>query len=495
MNFNAYQNRHPQEACKMSKLKNKVDICYVISHGFAARMLLQTRLIERLTEQGKTVAIITPDASDENFKTLATNERVQIYSANIDQTIWDDDYGVKRRYYLEDIHSNPVFWEKHIYSMLYTKSKHPWKRIRPFIYYPIYRLIPFFPSIRERFKRKESSYLKDQRATDLIKNLNPELVVSTYPINYLESKFLYAAKEAGVRTLIHLLSWDNITSKGIFPVIPDQFIAWGPIMNNELKEHYKLNDDQIHVCGVPHFDQHVEIKGTDGYKELLKDLKLDSEKPYIFVAMSAPRFAPHEIDIVEWLSEAIAKNVFGADLQLVIRPHPQNVQGSLGDKSWLKRLDKLKSDRVAIDYPSLINSKVRWSMRKSDMLRLSNLLAGCKVCLNSGSTVSIDALMVGKPVVMTSFDGDEKLYYWKSARRLVDYIHLKKFTEMGGAKVVYNYEELQTELMRYLLYPNQDNEKREYALEMECYKNDGNSTTRVVNAMLKILARTPAVHV
>jgi len=479
----------------MSKIKNSVDICYVISHGFAARMVLQTRLIERLTEQGKTVAIISPDANDDNFKALANNERVAIYNADIKQTIWDDDYGVKRRYYLEDIRSNPVFWEKHLYEILYTKSKHPWKRIRPFVYYPIYRLIPFFPSIRKRFKQKESSYLKDERATALIKKLNPKLVVSTYPINYLESKFLYAAKQAGVSTLIHLLSWDNITSKGIFPVIPDQFIAWGPVMQEELKEYYNLDEDKIHVCGVPHFDQHIEVKDTDNYKEVLLDLKLNPEKPYIFIAMSAPRFAPHEIDIVEWLAKSVSKNVFGSDLQLVIRPHPQNVQGSLGDKRWLKRLDKLSSPRVAIDYPTLVDSKVRWSMRKSDMLRLSNLLAGCKVCLNSGSTVSIDALMMDKPVVMTSFDGDKKLYYWKSARRLVDYIHLKKFVAMGGATVVHSYEDLQQELMRYLLYPNHELNKRQHALKMECYQNDGQSTTRVIEAMHEILERTPVHNV
>ncbi|MFK7806510.1 MAG: hypothetical protein AB8F74_01795, partial [Saprospiraceae bacterium] len=235
-------------------------ICYIISHGFAARMILQTGLIQKLTEKGKSVAIISPDARDENFQALADNPLVMLYDANIDLTIWDDDYGVKRRYYLEDIRNNPVMWEKHIYSILYTKSKHPWKRIRPFIYYPIYKLIPHFPGIRERFKKTESKYLKDERATALLREIKPEVVVSTYPINYLESKFMYAAQQEGISTLIHLLSWDNITSKGIFPVIPDRFIAWGEIMKEELKEYYKVTDEEVFVCGVPHFDQHIEVK-------------------------------------------------------------------------------------------------------------------------------------------------------------------------------------------------------------------------------------------
>jgi len=479
----------------MSPTKKSTDICYVISHGFAARMILQTGLVERLAAAGKSIAIITPDAADDNLTVLKKNPLITVYNADIKLTIWDDDYGVKRRYYLEDIRSNPVFWEKHIYSILYTKTKHPWKRIRPFIYYPIYKMIPYFPKIRKRFQATESNYLKDQKATDLLKQINPKLVVSTYPINYLESKFLFAAKEAGIQTLIHLLSWDNITSKGIFPVIPDHFIAWGELMHEELKEYYGVTEEQVHVCGVPHFDQHIQIKNTDSYKKILAEFSLDPAAPYLFVAMSAPRFAPHEIDIVEWLAAAVSANEFGENMQLVIRPHPQNVQGSLGDNRWLRRLDKLANNRVVVDYPKLNNSKVRWSMQKGDMVRLSSLLAGCSVCLNSGSTVSIDALMMDKPVIMTSFDGDKKLYYWKSARRLVDYIHLKKFTKMGGANVVHSYEALKTELKKYLASPDHDLERRRYALRRECHLNDGESTTRVIEALDKILASTTTANV
>ena len=478
----------------MNKGNHPIDICYIISHGFAARMLLQTGLLRKLTEAGKSIAIITPDPNDENLAELRDNPLVQIFDPEINQTIWDDDYGVKRMYYLEDIKSNPVFWEKHLYSILYTDSKHPWKRIRPFIYYPIHRLIKYFPSIRARFKEKEDSYLFSEKANVLLQKINPSLVVSTYPVNFLEAKFLFAAKKKKIKTLIHLLSWDNITSKGIFPVIPDEFILWGKVMQEELKEYYNTPDDAVQVCGVPHFDHHVRVKENPAYRDLVSELGLNADLPYLFVAMSSPRFAPHEIDIVEWLSKAIDKDVFGKKMQLIVRPHPQNVQGALADKKWIKRLDDLQSKRVAVDYPQLVKSKVRWSMRKSDMDHLSNLLVGCSVCLNSGSTVSIDALVMEKPVILTSFDGDKKLYYWKSARRLIDYPHQNKFVKLGGANVVHNYEELKTEIEKYLVAPNHDIEKRRHALKMECSLSDGQATERVVKAMLHVLEKIEFAH-
>jgi len=473
----------------------RTNICYIISHGFAARMLLQTGLIQQLTEHGKSIAIITPDPDDKNLIELKTNPLVKIYDPEIQQTIWDDDYGFKRMYYLEDLKSNPVFWEKHLYSIFYSKSIHPWKRIRPFYYYLIYQLIKLFPSIRSRFQKTEGKHLISKKASNLIKEIQPELVVSTYPINFLEAKFLYAAKQLEVKTMIHLLSWDNITSKGIFPVIPDYFIVWGKVMFRELKEYYGVSDSQVQICGVPHFDHHINVKKNPGYEELLVELSLDPNKPYLFVAMSSPRFAPHEIDIVEWLAKAINDNVFGKDLQLIIRPHPQNVQGALSDKKWIGRLDNLRGDRIAVDYPQLLKSKVRWSMRKSDMDHLSNLLLGCSICLNSGSTVSIDALIMEKPVILTSFDGDKKLNYWKSARRLIDYTHQKKFVALGGAETVFSYEELEQSIHKYLEDPNYRSEERQNALSMECHLNDGKSTSRVVETVLEFLKKLNAVNV
>ncbi len=272
-------------------------------------------------------------------------------------------------------------------------------------------------------------------------------------------------------------------------MISDYFIVWGPIMYRELKAYYGTAKEKIFMCGVPHFDHHIKIKEQNNFKSKITALGLNAEQPYLFVAMSAPRFAPKEIDIVEWLAATIERNELGKNLQLVVRPHPQNVQGSMSKSSWLKRLDKLQSKRVAIDYPRLVNSKVKWSMQKHDMDHLSKLLAGCQLCINSGSTVSIDALILDKPVILTSFDGSAQLSYWKSARRLIDYTHLKKLVELGGVQVVRSYSDFKSSIQQYLQNPDHDLDQRRETLKQQCYKNDGQSTQRVVKAVQQILKK------
>jgi CDP-glycerol glycerophosphotransferase (TagB/SpsB family) len=450
-------------------------------------MLLQTNLLLQLAEAGKTIAIITPDPEDANLKSLCQNKNIQIYESPEKHNLWDDDYSFKRKYFLEDIRKNPALWEQHVYNIFYTKSKHPWKRIRPLWYYLFYQLNKVFPSIRTKFKANESKYLVSENLEKLIQKIQPKLVVSTYPVNLLEARTLFNAQKKNIPTLIHLLSWDNITGKGIFPTSADYFIVWGDVMFEELKEYYGISEQHIFKCGVPHFDNHIKVQNQPSYQKLLTELGLNADAPYLFMAMSSPRFAPKEIDIAEWLAKAIQQNVFGEKMQLIIRPHPQNVQGAMADKTWLKRLDNLQNSRVAVDYPQLVKSKVRWSMKKEDMNHLSNLLAGCSVCINSGSTVSIDALVLGKPVILTSFDGDAKLPYRKSARRLIDYTHQNKFVNLGGAKPVFSFSKFEKAILDYLKNPDLDSEKRKFALEKECFKNDGKATERAIESILKIL--------
>lgn len=465
-----------------------IDVCYVISFGFAARMLFQTGLIKRLLEEGKTVAIITPDASDANLKPFADHPNFKVFEVEIPTSIWNEDYLFKRKYYLEDIKANPALWEKHVYSLWYSTSKHPWRRIRPLYYWATYQLIHFFPGIRERFLRRENRYLSSGNMKSLLQRIQPKLLVATYPVNIIEAQLLYEAKANNIPSLLHLLSWDNITSKGRFPVVADNFILWGPVMQQELKEHYNIDSSKVKVCGVPHFDHYFPFKNGSAHQELLEIFGLNPKSPYLFFAMSAQRFSPHEIDIVEALAHAIERNQLGEDTQLVIRPHPQNISGNMASKSWLKRLKVLKSNRVAIDTPRLLESNLRWSLQQNDMTYLAKLLAGCSICLNSGSTISIEALLLDKPVIITSFDADYKLPYWKSARRLIDYTHLAKLVALGGITVAESFDDLYQAIHTYQEQPAHLRRERLESAQQQCYQLDGQSTERAVTAIQQTLA-------
>lgn len=468
-------------------MNHNLDICYIVSHGFAARMIMQTGLLARLVESGLRVGLISPDRSDENLVAFCQAHNVTLFEYNLSNKFWSENYWVKRQYMLEDIEANPVLWSKHLKAINFrsNKSKHPWRHIRPRIYYRLYRRAQKNPKYRAVFKAKEAEILDNEKARNFITTVvQPKVLVSTYPANLQEAILLHEAnKNPAIKTVMHLLSWDNITSKGHFPALADEYIAWGDIMKAELQEYYNIAVHQIHVCGVPHFDEHIKAKTNPDVK-YVQALELDPNKPYLFFAMSSPYFAPREIDIVEWLAERVEQGIYGKDLQLIVRPHPQNMQGHMADQSWLPRLKKLSSEKVAVDYPQLVASKLMWSMKRTDMQKFSQLLANCTISLNSGSTVSIDALMVDKPAIFTAFDGSDDLPYWDSVRRLKDYIHIKKLTDLGGISVANNYEELDQFIHTYLDNQDWKAQERQVTKLKQVGFDDGQSTSRVA-AILK----------
>ena len=287
----------------MNDNRINVDICYVISHGFTMRMVTQTNLLGKLRKKGLKIAIICPDRFDVFLRNYCHEHSIEMYELNEINKFKNQAYLNKRKYFLEDINNNPALLEKHKRAILYNKSKNPLNHILPRYHYLIYKLIKIFPSIRKRFLRNEKQILYSKQALDLLNKIKPKKLISMYPVNYLESILLKAGNDLDfIETWIHLLSWDNISCKGHFPQLADKFIVWGEIMKEELVEYYSINRKSIFKCGVPHFDLYNQISDSE-INNIMDNFGISKNSPTIFFAMSSPRFAPMEIEIVEFCAE------------------------------------------------------------------------------------------------------------------------------------------------------------------------------------------------
>ena len=469
-------------------MNRKIDIAYIISHGFAARMLLQTDLLGKLLQQGFKVAVITPAKNDQNLLNYAAENHIDIIEYNPSSSLWTGEYMRIRKYLFEDIRKNTALWDKHLRDLNTAKQRNAYGTIFKIrTYYLLYLLINRLPFLRKLFAGIERKSLKDPVADQILQELDPRLLIATYPVNLSESRLLFAGnKAAGTSTVIHLLSWDNITCKGYFPQLADHYISWGDIMKQEFIEYYKIPEQKIFNTGVPHFDIHHQVKGSVAYKEIIKQKGLHPEIPYIFFALGSPYFSPKEIDNAEWLSKKINEKEFG-ELQMVIRPHPQNLSSNAADTIMIRRLKAMESKNVAIDWPKMLESNLNWSMQMSDMFEFAHLLEGCKLSINSGSTVSIDSLLHDKPVIQPLFDGNTVLPWWQSVKRVFDYIHCKKMIDLKAVTVTNNFEEFKFEIERNLKDDRYQLEYRQNASYQQVGLNDGKATERVVKAIQKIV--------
>lgn len=464
---------------------NSPHICYCVSHGFSARMLLQTGLLHSISNAGIKVTLLTTDADSSMFQGKEGFELVQIPHRDSKAI---NGYFQLRKYMFEVLGENPALMEKHLRRIRRRdQSLIGW--CVPRIGLCMNRIFNKFKLLRLSAKQLEERYVfSSKKIGKLLKQLNPDLVISTYPVMPPEPQLLREAKREGISTLIHLLSWDNITCKGVFPIISDYAISWGPIMTKEFESYYSINRSRIFECGVPHFDVHTKLTRENSTPIENSVTAEARERRTIFFAMSAPVFAPREIDVIEFLARRVHENDFGHDVDLVVRPHPQNLTGVMADVSWIRRLKILESDRVLINYPLMHDGILPWGIHDSDMEKYSQLLRGASVVLNSGSTVTIEALLLNKPVIFTSFDGDDLLDYWESSRRLIDFLHIKKLLAYGAVDVAKSYAQLIDQVQSALNFPDRLVKERQIAFEKECGPCDGNATDRVVEN-IKIILR------
>lgn len=463
----------------------KKKLVYLISHGHTARGAFQTGLLSLLVKKGYGVIVLVKQDPEGELK-----KQVEAQGATIDYYTPPSNHKlgqikVFRAYVNQNIRRNPTLWEKHQRRTIDSNAS--WKRrFINTLYLYAGNAVRYTPLLKKIYVNWESRQYEDDRAVALLQKYKPDAVISTRPIDDMETFLLNAARRLVITRIMYILSWDNITAKGIFRELADHYLTWGPIMNEELKEYYNVQDKQIHLTGVTHFDVHREVQQSPNVGYWIEELGLQQGKPYLFFTMSASYYAPNEIDIIEWLAQKVETDQYGEEMQLILRPHMHNFQEGFSDLSWKNRLLKLQSNRVAIDFPDIDNSLLTWYSKKQDMLRLSNLLYGASICFNSGSTVAIESCIMDRPTIITLFD-TEPQSEWKSVKRLKDYLHLKKLFDTGGVAVVESLSELDKYIMAYLKDPALNEENRQKAVKLECYKNDGKATERFVNHIKKII--------
>jgi hypothetical protein len=464
-----------------------VDICYVVSHGFSARMILHSGIMTELRRQDLSVALLVPHGTASSLMQMAERHGVSVLEAQPVETTLLRLYEQWRHYTYRNFYESVVPRESHVRSLSNGQVTLR-KRLRAGVGLLVNWAVRKSRLAHSAVTTAERRILRDPGLREQILALRPRILVSTYPTAMFEAIALGEARNAGIRTVGHILSWDNITSKGEFPIVPDEFISWGPIMTEEISAHYGVPVSRIAECGVAHFDAHITSVSRERIATELQRLGLDPAKPYLLVGMSLPVYTPGELDIAEWLATAVQDDRFGPELQLVVRPHPQSVCGPYrSPDEWIQRLHGLPSSRVALDLPRFTSGGMNWMMAEDDLISLVNLLAGSAICINSGSTLTLESVIHNRPVILTHFDGMQHLPLSRSARRVAEYPHLAKLLRFGAAKVTHSFDELERAVVGYLVNPEDDGDARVRARQQEVGAMDGNASRRIAAALARLV--------
>lgn len=160
---------------------------------------------------------------------------------------------------------------------------------------------------------------------------NPDVLVAS-PANMRfseETDFLKASRHLGVPTAIQVLSWDNLSTKGLIQAAPQRLFVWNDLQYRDAREIHHIPPHRLSIAGSPFFDKWFD-KPTDtsSREKFCRQLGLDPKRRILLYLGSSRNIATDETWFVEEVANSLetSNDVRIRDFQILVRPHPANTK-------------------------------------------------------------------------------------------------------------------------------------------------------------------------
>ncbi len=232
----------------------------------------------------------------------------------------------------------------------------------------------------------EKIFSADKKIFSDIKKYSPDVVFASpgnMRFSSADLEYLKAAKALAIPTAVSVVSWDNLTNKGLFHIFPDRLLVWNEEDKKEAIVHHGIPESSIKIIGAPLFDQwFTELKPSQTREEFCHKNGLRGADPIITYLGSSLNVAQDESWVVEEIRGAFDKDPLLKKAQIIIRPYPAN-------KKIYKRLN-LHSTIILPKEGGLPSSKETLNLFLDTLY-----FSVCTVGINTSGM--IDAIIAGKP--------------------------------------------------------------------------------------------------
>lgn len=442
-------------------------------------MLLRSDISSNLLSNGANLVVCSPNANEEYFRKEFDHPQIIVEEMPTRTSKWEERLMTWRQFLL----MNPSL------GGTLNHKRETLKRTRPKRFYATRALNLFLgniPFLRRVYMGAEAKLFPAREFDSLFRKYQPDLVVTGTPgFNTHDVHALRAAKRLSIPTATVMLSWDNLTSKGYMNGIPDHLLVWSELMANEAGEYHDFPRENVHLTGAAQFDIYHNAK----QKTDVRAWRLENHVPLdAFLMMYGtinPAICNHEVSILKDIINAMREKSLPRTSHLWIRLHPQVVKGPW--QQSLKPFLDLKSPDVTVEIPPVHESQLNWDLPKSDATHLRNLLASSDLCITTCSTLSIDSVCAGTPIVNVFFDGCD-VPSELSVARMKKYTHYSKILSTGGIGIADSINEFNKLLRQFMVNPSVNESERRKIIAQQIWKLDGRSGHRTADVLLKLIA-------
>ena len=229
----------------------------------------------------------------------------------------------------------------------------------------------------------EATIPSDRTIETFLRSEAPDVMLVT-PLIFLgsyQADFVKSARALGIPVAFPVFSWDNLSTKGIIHVQPDQVFVWNEWQRAESVEMHAVPAERVVVTGAPRFDEFFAMRVKVPRADFCAEYRFDPRQPIVTYLCSSEFVAADERGFVARWIEEVRRSPALASCNILIRPHPRE------HKPWKQFTPP--GPRVAVSMPRALNA----DQVLFDTLHHSAAVVG----LNTSA--QLEAGIAGKPVL------------------------------------------------------------------------------------------------
>lgn len=461
---------------------SKPHILLIIARGEAVRNFLYSQTLAELRPHARITLLSV--LTDDNFRAR--------FGPLVDDILELQDYPEHRLVaYLRELIANAHYrwiWTEKVrnkWQILDSRAASPWQKIRHLGWKALIRAFASRPALNALawFENRLSLWLNPTRDFEtLFAQLKPDLVFNTSHIHAPRGELpVRVAHKMGIRTAAFIFSWDNLSSRGRILPPYDDYLAWHSLMRAELLRLYpQIDPARVHITGTPQFDYHFRPEFCLPREELYTRLGLDPAWPFILYTTGMDRDFPEEVRHVRAIIDLLGKYPPETRLQLVVRAYVK------GTSSELRALAAESIPGVV--FPPILWEEKWFTPHEQDLSLYTSLLHHCALGINPASTVSLELLMLDKPVINLGFDPPGSAlpsgFAWK---RHIEFDHYRRVAQSGAVTVAWSVDDLRRAIRQALENPAALGDVRRAFIQTTFGPSlDGGSGRRAAQTLLEI---------
>jgi len=224
--------------------------------------------------------------------------------------------------YLNPRHPNPQLAKRYGFTVI----RPVWKVTRSMMKSAFGRRILGSDWFQKSLKQVERFIPPDRAICDWLQAQAPSIVVASPFIFSLseELEYVKAAKSLKITTLVAVLSWDNLTTKGTFHIIPDVTLVWNEALAEEAVRLHAVPRKTIVETGALPFDFWFEMRPALDRASFCRRIGVSPDSQVLLYLCSSPYIGRDEVPFVLEFARVLHQRPETRAVRLLVRPHPLN---------------------------------------------------------------------------------------------------------------------------------------------------------------------------